>query len=131
VLGFGVKRRRWLIQHQHQRAFAHEAAGERQLLPLPEADVHAAGPARTQLRLEAGDQLRDNILCSRPIDSRRHRRRILKTHYITDAHRVAHPELKSGAAPHETAGDTRRSAGPKISSPSRCGPRSDSHGGPI
>ena len=37
VLGLGVEGGGGLVEHQQQRLVAHEAAGQRQLLPLPEA----------------------------------------------------------------------------------------------
>ena len=58
VLGLGVERRRRLVEHQEQRTIAHEAAGQRELLPLAEADLHALGPGRAELRLEPGGEPR-------------------------------------------------------------------------
>ena len=44
VLGLRVERGRRFVEHQHERPVAHEAARERELLPLAEAHLDAAGP---------------------------------------------------------------------------------------
>ena len=54
VLGLGVERRGRLVEHQQQRMIAHEAARQRELLPLAEAHFHALRPGRAELRLEPG-----------------------------------------------------------------------------
>ena len=54
VLGLGVERRGRLVEHQQQRLVAHEAAGQRELLPLAEGDLDAVGPGRAELGVEAG-----------------------------------------------------------------------------
>jgi hypothetical protein len=43
VLGLGVERGGGLVEHQQDGSLAHEAAGERELLPLAEADLDAVG----------------------------------------------------------------------------------------
>ena len=43
-------------------ALAHEAAGERELLPLAERHLDAAGPGRAELRLEARRQPGDDVV---------------------------------------------------------------------
>ena len=53
MLGFRVERRGRFIEDQHQRRLAHESARERQLLPLPERQVDAVRPRRTELRVES------------------------------------------------------------------------------
>ncbi len=50
VLGFGVERRGRLVEHEQQWIVAHEAARQRELLPLSEGHIDAAGPRRSQLR---------------------------------------------------------------------------------
>ena len=54
MLGLGVERRRRLVEHRDQRLVAHEAAGQRQLLPLTVGDVDALVPGRPELRPQAG-----------------------------------------------------------------------------
>src|SRR6202035_3334569 len=49
VLGLGVEGRRGLVEDEEERAVAHEAARERQLLPLSEAQLRAAGPGGAEL----------------------------------------------------------------------------------
>ena len=58
VLGLGVERRGRLVEHQQQRLVAHEAARQRELLPLAERDLDAArarsGRAACRARRPAG-----------------------------------------------------------------------------
>ena len=61
VLGLGVERRRRLVEHEQQRRVAHEAARQRELLPLAERDLDAARPGRPELRVEARRQPRDDV----------------------------------------------------------------------
>ena len=53
VLGLGVERGGRLVEHEQQRRVAHEAARQRQLLPLAERHLDAAGPGRAELGVEA------------------------------------------------------------------------------
>ena len=53
MLGFGVERGGRLVENQNQRVIAHEAACQRELLPLAERHLHASRPRRTKLRLQA------------------------------------------------------------------------------
>ena len=52
VLRLGIERRRRLVEHEEQWMIAHEAACERQLLPLTKGHVDTVGPGRTELRVE-------------------------------------------------------------------------------
>ena len=54
VFGLGVERRGGFIEDEQERVIAHEAARERQLLPLSKAHFDATGPGRAELRIEAG-----------------------------------------------------------------------------
>ena len=65
VLGLGIERRGWFVEDQHERPVAHEAARERQLLPLTEAHLHAARPRGSELRLQACRQARDHVVSAR------------------------------------------------------------------
>ena len=94
MLGFGVESRRRLVQHEHERPLAHESPGERELLPLPEAQVHALGPRGAQLCFETGAELCDDVRGARPIDGRHHRRVVVEARQVTDTHGVANPELE-------------------------------------
>ena len=53
VLGFGVERGGRFVEHQQQRPLAHEAARQRELLPLPERQLDAVRPRRPELRVES------------------------------------------------------------------------------
>jgi hypothetical protein len=61
VLGLGVERRGGLVEHAHERPGPHEAAGERELLPLPDRELDAVAPRRTELRVEAARQPLDDV----------------------------------------------------------------------
>ena len=52
VLGLRIERGGRLVEHEQQRAVAHEAARERELLPLAERHLDAARPRRPELRVE-------------------------------------------------------------------------------
>ena len=85
VLGLGVERRRRLVEHEEQRALAHEAARERELLPLAEGDLDAARPGRAELRVEpAGSRATTS---SRPARATAavDRRRIVEARDVADA----------------------------------------------
>ena len=66
VLGLGVERGGRLVEHEQQRLVAHEAARERELLPLAERHLDAARPGRAELRLEPGRQPRRRRRRRRP-----------------------------------------------------------------
>ena len=53
VFGLGVQRRGRFVEDQQQRLIAHEAARQRELLPLPERQLDSRRPRRTELRVEA------------------------------------------------------------------------------
>src|SRR5260370_38923387 len=73
---------------------AHECAGEGEVLALCEADLGALGPCGAQLRLEAGNELPHDVGGARSIDGCTDRREIITVRQVTDAHRVARPELE-------------------------------------
>ena len=62
MLGFGVECGRRLVEDEHERFVAHESAGQRQLLPLAEAHVHAARPCGPKLRLETRGQPLNHVV---------------------------------------------------------------------
>ena len=53
VLRLRVQRGGRFVEHQQQRLIAHEAARQREFLPLAERQLHSVRPRRTQLRVEA------------------------------------------------------------------------------
>src|SRR5216684_2621135 len=73
----------------------HEAAGQRQLLPLAKADLDSTGPSRTELCLQAGGQPRYHIIGSRPIDSRNNRCVVIESGDVAQTYRVARAKLES------------------------------------
>ena len=106
VLGLGVERRRGLVEHEQERALAHESPRQRQLLPLPEAELHAAGPGGAELCLEPRDELLDDVAGAGAIDRGRHRRQVVHPRQVADTHGVARLELE----PKEVLKRTRRRA---------------------
>ena len=56
VLGLGIERGRRLVEHEEQRMVAHEAARQRELLPLTERDLDAVVPRDAELRVEPAVQ---------------------------------------------------------------------------
>jgi hypothetical protein len=95
VLGFGVERRSRFIQDQEQRFVAHEATGERKLLPLSERHVHAAGPRRPELCVEARLQSQNDVLGAGATDGRGHRRRVVEAREIADSDRLPREKFES------------------------------------
>src|SRR5271157_2710305 len=89
---------------------AHEAARQGELLPLAEADLHATGPGRTELRLEPGRQLGDHVVRSRTVDGCRHRGFVVESRNITNADGMARPELE----PEEVLKRARKPRPPRI-----------------
>ena len=68
MLGLGVERGGRLVEHEDERSVAHEAAGERELLPLPEGDLDAVVPRRPELRVEPGGEPLDDVVGAGPAD---------------------------------------------------------------
>ena len=62
VLGLGVERRGRLVEHEHERFVAHEPARERELLPLPERDLHAFVPRGSELGVEPEREPLDDVV---------------------------------------------------------------------
>jgi hypothetical protein len=95
VLGLGVERRRRLVQDQEQWTIAHEAARQRQLLPLPEGHFDASRPRRSELRVEPGGQSRDDVRSTGPIDGGLDGGNVIHAGLVAHADRVARPELEA------------------------------------
>ena len=74
---------------------AHEAARQRELLPLPERDLDAVGPGRPELRIEPGDQLRDQAVGAGADHGRLHGALVVESRHVADAHAVPRPELEA------------------------------------
>ena len=70
VLGLGVEGGGRLVEHEDERLVAHEPAGQRQLLPLPEAHLDALGPGRAELGVEPGVEALDDVVGPGPLDRR-------------------------------------------------------------
>ena len=68
VFRLRVERGGRFVEDQQERPVAHEAASQRQLLPLTEADLRPARPRRPQLGVEPLGQAVHDILCTCPTD---------------------------------------------------------------
>src|ERR1700678_3724901 len=68
---------------------AHEAACERQFLPLAETHFDSAGPGRAELRLEAGIQMRDHVVGAGAIDGGNDGRLVVEPRDVAETDRVA------------------------------------------
>ena len=95
VLGFGIERRGRLVEHQQQRAIAHESARQRQLLPLAERQVDAVRPGRAQLGVEPRLQVRDDVVGAGPTDGRDHSGFVVDTNHVAKADRLARAKLET------------------------------------
>ena len=62
MFGLRVQGRGGFVEHQQQRFVAHEAARQRELLPLAEAHLHALRPSGAELRLQAVRQRFHHVL---------------------------------------------------------------------
>src|SRR5262245_16814744 len=94
MLGLGIQSRSGLVQDEDQRTLPHESSSQGELLPLAEADVDAAGPGRTQLRLESGIELPDDVGRARALDGGADRGGVLETREIPDADAVSGLQLE-------------------------------------
>ena len=96
VLGLGVERGGRLVEHEQQRLVAHEAARQRQLLPLAERDLDAVGPGRPELGLEPGGQALDTTSSApaRPTAAD-DRRLVVEPRHVAEADRLAGAELEA------------------------------------
>ena len=110
VLGLGVERRRRLVEHEQQRLVAHEAARQRELLPLAERDLDAAGPRRAELGLEAGGQSRHDVVGPGRPDGGDDGRLVVDARHVADARRCGGRGTRTGRSP----GTRRRAAAPVV-----------------
>ena len=95
VLRLGVERGGRLVEHQHQRLVAHEAARQRQLLPLAERDVDALGPGRPQLRVQPRRSRSTTSSAPARPTAARHRRLVVEARHVADADRLPRAELEA------------------------------------
>src|SRR2546428_9023704 len=95
VLGLGIERGGRFVRDEEQRSIAHETSGERELLPLAETDIDAAGPCRSELRVETRVESCDDILRACAFDRRHHGRFVVHSRKVADADTVSRVELES------------------------------------
>src|SRR4051812_7117311 len=95
MLGLGIERRRWLVEHEDERAVAHETAGQRELLPLAEGDLDAVGPGGSKLCLEAGLQPRHDIVRPGPVYGAHDRGLVVEPGHVSESYGMPRPELEA------------------------------------
>ena len=95
VLGLGVERRCRLVEDQHERVGAHEAAGERELLPLPVRDLDAGVPRRSELRVEPVGEAVDHVVGAGPTDGVGDRRPLVHPRLVAEPDRGHGAELEA------------------------------------
>src|SRR5438128_7970152 len=95
MFGFSVQRRRRLVEHQHKRSVTHEAPGQRQLLPLAEAQLYTLRPGHAELRMETRGELSHQIFSPGAVNSREDRRLVFQPGHIADTDGVAGTKLET------------------------------------
>src|SRR5690349_14407109 len=94
MLGLGVERGGRFVENQQQRPLAHEAARQRELLPLAERHIHAAPPGRTKLRVKARREARDYVVGAGAADGRTDRGGVLDARDVAGADALLRAELE-------------------------------------
>src|SRR5262249_60395727 len=74
---------------------AHEAARQRELLPLTEADFDAAGPRRAELCRQPLDQPLDDVGRAGAIDRDRYGRHVVEPRHVANADGMARLEFEA------------------------------------
>ena len=77
-----------------ERSLAHVGARERELLPLAEAHLRAAGPRGAELRVESRGESRDDVVGAGAFDRGGDRGLVVESRHVADAHAVARAELE-------------------------------------
>ena len=95
VFGLRVQRGGRLVEDQQQRLVAHEAARQRELLPLAERQLDSARPRRTELRVEARRQTGDDVAGAGAIDRRDHRGLVVQPGDVAQTDRVPRAEFEA------------------------------------
>jgi len=94
VLGVCVERRGGLVQQQQQRVDPHHRSADRELLPLPSGEVDAAGPARSELGVEAGRERVQQVGRTGPFKGCNNRVVMVERRQVGDADGLADQELE-------------------------------------
>src|SRR5207302_10347652 len=119
MFGLGIERSSGFVEHQQQRVVAHEAAGQRELLPLAKGDFDPLGPRGAELRLQPCYQPGNDVVGAGTPDGGHDRRLVVQPRHVADTYRVAGPELETEEVLERAASRTRHlSAGTRASSTS-------------
>ncbi len=84
VLGLRVERGGGLVEHAEQRRVAHEPTSERELLPLPDRQLDAVVPGRSQLGLEPVRHALDDVGRAGATDRGEHRGLVVDVFEVAD-----------------------------------------------
>src|SRR5215472_16934632 len=95
MFGLSVQRCGRLIEHQDEWLIAHEAPGQRELLPLAEAHFHPLRPGCAELRIEARDELRDHIFRPGAADGGDYRGFVFEPEHVAKPDGMARAELEA------------------------------------
>src|SRR6185437_15649682 len=95
VLSLGVERGGWLVEHEQQRPIAHQAARQRELLPLPERQLDPARPRRAELSLQPYGDARHDVVSTGPLHGGGDGSPVVETGDVTQADRLASGELEA------------------------------------
>src|SRR4029450_5297663 len=95
MFGLGIQRRGRLVKHHQQRHGPHVAAGERQLLPLAEAQFLTIRPGRAQLALQTFRQPFNHIGSTSPPHGVSYRGLVVEPRQISETDTVLGTELET------------------------------------
>ena len=95
VLGFGVERGGRLVEHQHKRLVAHEAARQRQLLPLAERQSTPSGQVGPSCVSRPARQPRDHVVGAGAVDGGDDGRLVVEARHVAEADGVPRAELEA------------------------------------
>src|SRR3954469_17885490 len=95
VLRLSIERGRRLVENENNWLIAHEAAGQRELLPLAEAHVHAVRPCRAELAVEPAPGALHDVVGAGARCRDRHRLAIIDPRHVAISNRVERTELEA------------------------------------
>src|SRR4051812_14971575 len=95
MLRLRVEGGRRLVEDEHEWTITHEAASERELLPLTEADLDTFRPGWTKLGIEAGGESSDHVIGAGATDGRCNGRCTFVAWHVAEADAVQRAELEA------------------------------------
>src|SRR4051794_18169690 len=95
MLGFSVQRSSRFVEHQQEWMIAHEAAGQRQSLPLPKGDFDPLRPGGPKLCVQPGVKFVDHIFGTCPANGGRDGKLIVQSFDISYTHCLSSREFET------------------------------------